>query len=79
MTLTSVYPAATALRALDGHVAGVTVADGELDVLVDEARSVLPRILTTVATAGSSVRSVEVVEPDLEAVFLHLTGKALRD
>ena len=26
-----------------------------------------------------AVRSVEVVEPDLEAVFLHLTGKALRD
>jgi hypothetical protein len=25
------------------------------------------------------VTSVEVVEPDLEAVFLHLTGKALRD
>ena len=28
---------------------------------------------------GVSVTSVEVVEPDLEAVFLHLTGKALRD
>jgi hypothetical protein len=25
------------------------------------------------------VTSVELVEPDLEAVFLHLTGKALRD
>jgi hypothetical protein len=25
------------------------------------------------------VTGVEVVEPDLEAVFLHLTGKALRD
>ena len=28
---------------------------------------------------GVTIRSVEVVEPDLEAVFLHLTGKALRD
>lgn len=28
---------------------------------------------------GGSIRSVEVVEPDLEAVFLHLTGKALHD
>jgi len=26
-----------------------------------------------------SIRSVEVTEPDLEAVFLHLTGRALRD
>jgi ABC-2 type transport system ATP-binding protein len=32
-----------------------------------------------VATAGASVSSVEVFEPNLEAVFLHLTGKALRD
>ena len=31
--------------------------------------------------AGSieSESKVEVIEPDLEAVFLHLTGKALRD
>ena len=28
---------------------------------------------------GASVNSVEVVEPDLEAVFLHLTGTALRE
>ena len=25
------------------------------------------------------IRGVEVIEPDLEAVFLHLTGRALRD
>jgi ABC-2 type transport system ATP-binding protein len=29
--------------------------------------------------AGASIRRVEIVEPDLEAVFLHLTGRALRD
>ena len=28
---------------------------------------------------GIAIRSVEIIEPDLEAVFLHLTGKALRD
>ncbi len=31
------------------------------------------------AAAGAAVKSVEVTEPDLEAVFLHLTGRALRD
>ncbi len=31
------------------------------------------------ADAGIVISSVEVTEPDLEAVFLHLTGKALRD
>jgi len=35
--------------------------------------------LTTAAAADVAVRSVDVTEPDLEAVFLHLTGRALRD
>ena len=28
---------------------------------------------------GYKVRSVDIEEPNLEAVFLHLTGRALRD
>ena len=53
--------------------------DGGIDLLVVEARRLLPRLLTAVSENGLAIRSVEVVEPDLEAVFLHLTGKALRD
>ncbi|NUR83708.1 MAG: hypothetical protein HOY71_06435 [Nonomuraea sp.] len=44
-----------------------------------DARQALPRVLAVTAEHGVSVRSVEVREPDLESVFLHLTGKALRD
>ena len=39
----------------------------------------LAEILRVVTEAGTSVSAVSVEEPDLEAVFLHLTGKALRD
>jgi ABC-2 type transport system ATP-binding protein len=53
--------------------------DGSIDLVVDNARNELPAILTEVAATGVLVRSVEVAEPDLEAVFLHLTGRALRD
>ena len=53
--------------------------DGSIEAVVENARSELPAILTDVATAGVTVKSVEVTEPDLEAVFLHLTGRALRD
>jgi len=53
--------------------------DGSIDLVVENARSELPVLLTDVAAAGVTVRSVEVTEPDLEAVFLHLTGRALRD
>jgi ABC-2 type transport system ATP-binding protein len=73
-----VHEAAEAVRAVAG-VKSVTTHDGGMDVLVVEARRHLPAILEAVSQDGVAVRSVEVVEPDLEAVFLHLTGKALRD
>ncbi len=56
-----------------------TVRDGALDLIVDEARTLLPELLRVATDAGLAVSAVEVVEPDLEAVFLHLTGRALRD
>ncbi len=70
--------AATAVRAVTG-VQDATPNEAGMDVLVKDARHVLPRLLDAVDEAGVAVRSVDVVEPDLEAVFLHLTGKALRD
>jgi ABC-2 type transport system ATP-binding protein len=70
--------AADAVRRLPS-VRQVTVGVDGLDLLDDDARTALPRILGTVAGAGITVRSVSVEEPDLEAVFLHLTGKSLRE
>jgi ABC-2 type transport system ATP-binding protein len=70
--------AADAVRSIEG-VQGVTAHEGGIEILVVEARRHLARILEAVSRDGVSVRTVEVVEPDLEAVFLHLTGKALRD
>ena len=70
--------AADAGRALDG-VRKVTVHEDGLELLVVDAHRLLPRILEAVSADGIILRSVEVVEPDLEAVFLHLTGKALRE
>jgi ABC-2 type transport system ATP-binding protein len=70
--------AADALRAMPG-VNEATAHEGGIGLLVDEARTILPRLLESAAAAGASVNGVEIVEPDLEAVFLHLTGRALRD
>ncbi len=56
-----------------------SVREGGIDLSVDQARNALPEILAKTTAAGLTIRSVEVKEPDLEAVFLHLTGKALRD
>jgi linearmycin/streptolysin S transport system ATP-binding protein len=70
--------AADACRALE-PVRAASVEDGAIQLIVDHARSILPELLTTASEAGMAVNSVDVHEPDLEAVFLHLTGKALRD
>lgn len=70
--------AADAVRGLAG-VEDVSVHEGGLSIMVEDARHHLPRLLETVADLDVAVTNVEVVEPDLEAVFLHLTGRALRD
>jgi ABC-2 type transport system ATP-binding protein len=70
--------AVAAVRALP--VAGRTTgADHLIDVLVTDAESALPEVMRVAAGAGVSIRSVTVQQPDLEVVFLHLTGKRLRD
>jgi ABC-2 type transport system ATP-binding protein len=56
-----------------------TVVAGGLHLVAPDGRRLLPKLLELAEEAGVEVSSVEVVEPDLEAVFLHLTGKALRD
>jgi ABC-2 type transport system ATP-binding protein len=67
-----------ALQDISG-VSGVSASDGRIEILADSASTLLPVLLTTISEAGGSIAGVEVDEPNLEAVFLHLTGKALRD
>lgn len=55
------------------------VKDGTIVVHAKRGRKALPDLLRIANEMGVDVLSVEVREPDLEAVFLHLTGRALRD
>ena len=70
--------AAAAIASLPG-VEAASAADGSLALIVDDARTLLLELLRAATDAGAAVRGVDVDQPDLEAVFLHLTGKALRD
>jgi ABC-2 type transport system ATP-binding protein len=56
-----------------------TNVSGLLVVNAKRGRKALPFLLHLAEEAGIGIESVEVHEPDLEAVFLHLTGRALRD
>jgi ABC-2 type transport system ATP-binding protein len=66
------------LERLPGVVTALS-SGNTIELIVENASSILAETLQVVTEAGTSVSSVSVEEPDLEAVFLHLTGKALRD
>lgn len=57
----------------------VSAEDGYLTVLAEDSNLVLPHLFEAATRAKIRITSVEIQEPNLEAVFLHLTGKALRD
>ncbi len=57
----------------------VTAEDGTLSILADDSNRVLPRLFEAAAARGVRITSVNIQEPNLESVFLHLTGRALRD
>lgn len=69
---------AAALPALDGVIAA-SATDGEVLVNVTSTEATLAAVIGAATGLGLSVRTIEIREPNLEAVFLHLTGRALRD
>ena len=55
-------------------------SDGTVvDLTTDDAGPAIATIVAAAAHDGIAITGIEVHEPNLEAVFLHLTGKALRD
>ena len=60
-------------------VSEVKVLDESVEILTLHGRKLLPQIIEIFGDAGIKIKSVEVKEPNLESVFLHLTGKELRD
>jgi ABC-2 type transport system ATP-binding protein len=61
------------------EVVRCSAADHEVVLVVPEAETALAPVITRANELGYKVRSVDMQEPNLEAVFLHLTGRALRD
>ncbi|MDQ7024754.1 MAG: ABC transporter ATP-binding protein [Anaerolineae bacterium] len=79
----------TLLRKIENEVETVTRAfcdeatgdksSANVTVFAKRGRRAMPQIIRVLNDADIDIGSVEVHEPDLEAVFLHLTGRALRD
>jgi ABC-2 type transport system ATP-binding protein len=63
-----------------GGVREVRSADGTgTDVYADRGGSLIPEIAALAASAGAELNDVHISEPSLENLFLHHTGRSLRD
>jgi ABC-2 type transport system ATP-binding protein len=71
-------PLANALKNLRG-VSRADVTDHEVSIITPAAEELLAPAVTCANEMGIKIHSIDIREPNLEAVFLHLTGRALRD
>jgi len=60
-------------------VDSVKVEGDAVTALVQDSNLVLPGLFETANQVGGRITSVTIQEPNLETVFIHLTGRALRD
>lgn len=63
---------------VDGVLQAASVND-EIILTVTEAAAALPGVVSHATRSDLTIRTIDIQEPNLEAVFLHLTGRALRD
>lgn len=61
------------------HVRAVSLGDGRLKIETSEAREALLELIELARARDIPILSLEVLEQNLESVFLYLTGKHLRD
>ena len=66
------------IQALPG-VSAVSIQDSRFKVETKDARPTLLELIELCNARSTPILSLEILEPNLESVFLHLTGKRLRN
>jgi ABC-2 type transport system ATP-binding protein len=75
---TSITEALGGWAAIPG-IKKITPDTNQASLLVEDSDQALPELFRAAARDGLSITSVTIHEPNLETVFLHLTGRALRE
>jgi ABC-2 type transport system ATP-binding protein len=57
----------------------ILIKENQLTLFHKEPQLILSDLIQLLTKSGTKVTSVDIVEPNLESVFLHLTGRSLRD
>jgi ABC-2 type transport system ATP-binding protein len=60
-------------------VNNITNQGGKLNLSVDDPHTTLPRIVEFGLSTGIYIKSISIVEPNMEDVFIHYTGKEIRE
>lgn len=60
-------------------IKGITVHDGHLELSLRKGEERIPDIISTAQKLGIKVSSVHFHKPSLEDVFIHFTGKTIRE
>ena len=69
---------ASAFKGMPG-IREATATDHEISIITPQAETILAAVVSKANERGIRIRSLDIREPNLEAVFLHLTGRALRE
>ena len=69
---------AKAMESLPG-VREAIASENEVSLITPNAEDILAAVVAKASERGIKIRSLDIREPNLEAVFLNLTGRALRD
>ncbi len=67
-----------AFKSLPG-VEGASCREDRITLVTSGAGGLLPEVLALLEKERVKIKSINILEPDLESVFLRLTGSALRD
>ena len=68
-----------AFKALGGVTDVRLPQDGQVDVYADHGGPLIPSLVSAAAASGATIRDVHISEPSLENLFLHHTGRSLRE
>jgi len=62
-----------------GIARSAVIAGSEVKITVESAHTLLPQVMSIASSNGIFIESISLQEPQLDDVFLHYTGRALRE
>jgi len=76
---TNIHPKTSESLNLIDDVDRIKIKEDQIEILSDYGRRVLSSVISKLNELDVKINSVKVQEPDLESVFIHLTGRSLRE